>query len=66
LLVIQRDLTPEWLAARLGELLSNRPRLLAMGEIARGLDHPDAVERIAAACWEVSGKGQGPRAEGQR
>ena len=54
LLVIQRDLTPEWLAARLNELLPDRARLLAMGERARGLAHPDAVERIAAACWEVA------------
>jgi UDP-N-acetylglucosamine--N-acetylmuramyl-(pentapeptide) pyrophosphoryl-undecaprenol N-acetylglucosamine transferase len=65
LLVIQRDLTPEWLAARLQELLPNRARLIAMGELARGLAHPDAVERIAAACWEVVRKGRGPRAEGR-
>lgn len=63
LLVIQRDLTPGWLAARLGELLPDRARLLAMGELARGLAHPDAVERIASACWEVVRTGRGPRAE---
>ncbi len=53
-LIIQRDLTPEGLAELLGSLLTDRDRLLAMANAARARAHPDAVNRIAAACLELA------------
>ena len=48
LLVQQKELTPERLAAELRDL--SRPRLLTMAQQAHGLARRDAVERIVAAC----------------
>jgi UDP-N-acetylglucosamine--N-acetylmuramyl-(pentapeptide) pyrophosphoryl-undecaprenol N-acetylglucosamine transferase len=53
-LVLQRDLTVAGLAAELGTLLDDRAPLLRMAETARARNHPDAAERIAAACWELA------------
>lgn len=53
-LVLQRDLTAAGLAAQLGSLLADRAALLQMAEAARARAHPDAAERIAAACWELA------------
>jgi len=55
LLMPQPELTPASLGAVLGDLLGNPPRLIRMAEAARGRAEPRAAERIAAACWEVSG-----------
>lgn len=55
-LVIQRDLTASDLAQRLQQLLADRATLLAMAEAARAKAHPDAAERIAAACWELASR----------
>ncbi len=57
-LLIQKDLTPKRLAGWLAELLSDRPRLLAMAQSARRLARPDAVERIAADCIELATSGE--------
>ncbi len=46
LLVQERDLTPEKLAALLSELATDRPRLLAMARAARRVAQPDAVDAI--------------------
>lgn len=48
-----QELTPENLAAPLGELLASRPRLLEMAVCARKLAVPDATERVATICLEV-------------
>ena len=53
-LVQERDLTPEWLAARLGELLADPSRLRAMAVAARSLAKPAAAKRIADVCMEVA------------
>ncbi|TCT23053.1 undecaprenyldiphospho-muramoylpentapeptide beta-N-acetylglucosaminyltransferase [Thiobaca trueperi] len=53
-LVIQRDLSVAGLTALLTDLLSDRARLLAMAEAARGRAQPDACARIAAACLEIA------------
>ena len=42
------------LAARLGELLADRARLLGMAQAARTLARPQAAARIASACMEVA------------
>jgi UDP-N-acetylglucosamine--N-acetylmuramyl-(pentapeptide) pyrophosphoryl-undecaprenol N-acetylglucosamine transferase len=46
-MVAQRDMSPERLAARLGELIAAPGRLAAAAAAARGLARPDAVERLA-------------------
>lgn len=53
-LIQERDLDTQQLAQRLGALLENRERLLAMAEAARSLAKPDAAETIARACMEVA------------
>jgi UDP-N-acetylglucosamine--N-acetylmuramyl-(pentapeptide) pyrophosphoryl-undecaprenol N-acetylglucosamine transferase len=52
LLVPQRDLTAERLAALLSEL--TRERCLDMAVKARALALPDATERVARACMELA------------
>jgi UDP-N-acetylglucosamine--N-acetylmuramyl-(pentapeptide) pyrophosphoryl-undecaprenol N-acetylglucosamine transferase len=46
-MVPERELSAERLVEVVGGLLADRQELLAMGERARGLAHPDAVKRIA-------------------
>lgn len=53
-LVRQRDLTVTALTELLATLLADRKTLLAMAEAARACAAPQALERIAAACWEVA------------
>jgi UDP-N-acetylglucosamine--N-acetylmuramyl-(pentapeptide) pyrophosphoryl-undecaprenol N-acetylglucosamine transferase len=55
-LAIQRELTAAGLAGQLRGLLGDRATLLAMAEAARAQAHPDAADRIAAACWELAGR----------
>jgi UDP-N-acetylglucosamine--N-acetylmuramyl-(pentapeptide) pyrophosphoryl-undecaprenol N-acetylglucosamine transferase len=52
-LLPQSELTPAVLAAHLKELLTERPRLLAMAQAARARAKPEAAATIASACWEV-------------
>jgi UDP-N-acetylglucosamine--N-acetylmuramyl-(pentapeptide) pyrophosphoryl-undecaprenol N-acetylglucosamine transferase len=47
-LILQRDLSPEGLAAWLGSI--DRTRLLAMARAARALRKADAVARVADTC----------------
>jgi UDP-N-acetylglucosamine--N-acetylmuramyl-(pentapeptide) pyrophosphoryl-undecaprenol N-acetylglucosamine transferase len=49
-LIADRDLTTERLAATLRELCAGRGRLLAMAERARLVARPRAAEELAAAC----------------
>jgi len=51
-LIADRDLTAERLAATLGELCAGRARLLAMAERARQVARPRAAEDLAAVCLE--------------
>ena len=51
----QHDLDPATLAKLLGELLGDRPRLLAMAESARACAKPQAAERVAAALLALAG-----------
>jgi len=53
-LVPQAELTAERLAAELGRLRNDREALSAMGVRCRTLAHPDAAERLADACIELS------------
>jgi UDP-N-acetylglucosamine--N-acetylmuramyl-(pentapeptide) pyrophosphoryl-undecaprenol N-acetylglucosamine transferase len=55
-LVSQSDLSAAGLATQLRELLGDRATLLHMAEAARARAHPDAAERIAAACWELASR----------
>ena len=50
-LIADRDLTPERLAAEL-KSLNDRGKLLAMAERARQVAKPQATEELAAACLE--------------
>ena len=54
LLLPEGEASAERIAAVLGDLLGNRPRLLAMAEAARTLAKPDAAARIADACLQVA------------
>jgi UDP-N-acetylglucosamine--N-acetylmuramyl-(pentapeptide) pyrophosphoryl-undecaprenol N-acetylglucosamine transferase len=51
-LIADRDLTPERLAAELRILCEGRGKLLAMAERARAVAKPRAAEELAAACLE--------------
>ena len=51
----EANLTVPTLAATLGEILTDRPRMLAMAHSARQLARPDAAQRVAAACTAVIG-----------
>jgi UDP-N-acetylglucosamine--N-acetylmuramyl-(pentapeptide) pyrophosphoryl-undecaprenol N-acetylglucosamine transferase len=51
-LIADRDLTAERLAAELKELCAGRGKLLAMAERARLVAKPHAAEELAAACLE--------------
>jgi UDP-N-acetylglucosamine--N-acetylmuramyl-(pentapeptide) pyrophosphoryl-undecaprenol N-acetylglucosamine transferase len=51
-LIADRDLTADKLAATLRELCAGRGRLLAMAERARLVARPHAAEELAAACLE--------------
>jgi len=51
-LIADRDLTAERLAAELRELCAGRGKLLAMAERARLVAKPRAAEELAAACLE--------------
>jgi len=55
LLMPQTELSPASLGAVLAGLFSDRSRLIAMAQAARGRAEPDAAARIARACWEVAG-----------
>jgi UDP-N-acetylglucosamine--N-acetylmuramyl-(pentapeptide) pyrophosphoryl-undecaprenol N-acetylglucosamine transferase len=52
MLVQQRDLTPEALAARLRGL--TREQLLGIASKARALGKPDATRAVAEACMELA------------
>jgi UDP-N-acetylglucosamine--N-acetylmuramyl-(pentapeptide) pyrophosphoryl-undecaprenol N-acetylglucosamine transferase len=54
-LMPQTELSDDSLGALLNELLGDRPRLVGMAEVARGRAEPRAAEKIAKACWELSG-----------
>ena len=54
LLLPEGEASAERIAAALGDLLGDRPRLLAMAEAARTLAKPDAAARIADACLQVA------------
>jgi len=51
-LIADRELTPERLAAELRSLCEGRGKLLAMAERARLLAKPDAARELASACYE--------------
>jgi UDP-N-acetylglucosamine--N-acetylmuramyl-(pentapeptide) pyrophosphoryl-undecaprenol N-acetylglucosamine transferase len=53
-LVTDRELTAERLAAELQRLCAGRGRLLAMAERARLLARPRATDELAAACLELA------------
>jgi UDP-N-acetylglucosamine--N-acetylmuramyl-(pentapeptide) pyrophosphoryl-undecaprenol N-acetylglucosamine transferase len=54
-LMQQTELTPVSLGAVLAELFGAPSLLVEMAESARGRAEPEAAQRIAKACWEVSG-----------
>jgi UDP-N-acetylglucosamine--N-acetylmuramyl-(pentapeptide) pyrophosphoryl-undecaprenol N-acetylglucosamine transferase len=56
-MLVGDEATPEALAARLVELLSDGDRLARMGRAARGLARPDAVAAIADRLTEMAGAG---------
>jgi UDP-N-acetylglucosamine--N-acetylmuramyl-(pentapeptide) pyrophosphoryl-undecaprenol N-acetylglucosamine transferase len=57
-LIADRDLNPERLAAELRELCAGRGKLLAMAERARLVAKPRAAEELAAICLEELGDDQ--------
>jgi UDP-N-acetylglucosamine--N-acetylmuramyl-(pentapeptide) pyrophosphoryl-undecaprenol N-acetylglucosamine transferase len=50
LMIAERELTPDGLARALSGCLGDFARLVAYAEAARAQAHPDAAERLAAAC----------------
>jgi UDP-N-acetylglucosamine--N-acetylmuramyl-(pentapeptide) pyrophosphoryl-undecaprenol N-acetylglucosamine transferase len=52
--IAETELTPALLARELAVLLTDRERLLAMAEAARGQAKRDAAQRLAAACLELA------------
>lgn len=58
-MLIEAEMTPESLQATLIDLLKDRVGLLAMGEKARALAHPDAANRMAAMAAELAGSPDG-------
>jgi UDP-N-acetylglucosamine--N-acetylmuramyl-(pentapeptide) pyrophosphoryl-undecaprenol N-acetylglucosamine transferase len=52
-LLIESEMTPERLLGSLTAMLGDRAELLAMGERARTLAHPDAARRIAAIAADL-------------
>jgi UDP-N-acetylglucosamine--N-acetylmuramyl-(pentapeptide) pyrophosphoryl-undecaprenol N-acetylglucosamine transferase len=52
ILVSQRELTPEKLAALIGSL--DRPKLLEMAKKARALGKPEAARLVAQRCMEIA------------
>jgi UDP-N-acetylglucosamine--N-acetylmuramyl-(pentapeptide) pyrophosphoryl-undecaprenol N-acetylglucosamine transferase len=52
ILIQQRDLSPEKLAALIGSL--DRPRLLDMAKKARALGKPDAARIVAERCMRLA------------
>jgi UDP-N-acetylglucosamine--N-acetylmuramyl-(pentapeptide) pyrophosphoryl-undecaprenol N-acetylglucosamine transferase len=55
LLISDRELTAERLAAELMTLCAGRGRLIAMAERARLLARPHATAELAAACAQAAG-----------
>jgi UDP-N-acetylglucosamine--N-acetylmuramyl-(pentapeptide) pyrophosphoryl-undecaprenol N-acetylglucosamine transferase len=55
-LIADRDVTPEKLAATLQDLCAGRGKLLAMAERARLLAKPRAAEELAAICLKEMGE----------
>lgn len=55
-LLEQKDLTPERLAATVSAIFHDRERLLRMGAAARQLSHPDAAARIAEIAANLARK----------
>jgi UDP-N-acetylglucosamine--N-acetylmuramyl-(pentapeptide) pyrophosphoryl-undecaprenol N-acetylglucosamine transferase len=53
-LIADRDLTVERLAAELQRLCGGRERLLDMAQSARRLARPDATEALAASCLRLA------------
>ena len=53
-LMVQAELTPKKLLAELKALLENRPLLEHMGQQAKKLAHPDAVQQIAGIVERLS------------
>jgi UDP-N-acetylglucosamine--N-acetylmuramyl-(pentapeptide) pyrophosphoryl-undecaprenol N-acetylglucosamine transferase len=53
-LISDRELTAERLAAELQRLCAGRDRLLAMAERARALARPRAADELAASCLELA------------
>ncbi|MGH8287730.1 MAG: undecaprenyldiphospho-muramoylpentapeptide beta-N-acetylglucosaminyltransferase [Steroidobacteraceae bacterium] len=53
-LIADRELTAERLAAELERLCVGREKLLAMAERARRLARPDATEELAACCLQLA------------
>lgn len=64
-LIPQHELDEERLGALIGELLADRPRLVAMAEAARGRARPEAARQIADACLALIGEtaGSAPKRE---
>ena len=56
-MITESELSAEKLLGVLLGLLGDHTKLMAMGESARTLAHPDAVERIAGMVLELAGRG---------
>ena len=54
LLIAERELSAERLAAELARLCAGRGKLLAMAERARLLAQPRAAEELAQACLQIA------------
>lgn len=53
LLILDRDLTADGLAAVIGSLRDDPDRLVAMARAAKALGRPDAAERVVDVCLEL-------------
>ncbi|HEX7322309.1 MAG TPA: undecaprenyldiphospho-muramoylpentapeptide beta-N-acetylglucosaminyltransferase [Mycobacterium sp.] len=59
LLVEDADLTPDFVAGPVTELLTDEPRLAAMTAAAALAGHPDAARRVASVALEVAREARG-------
>ena len=55
LIIDEKELTAEKLAAEI-QSWSDRAELLRRAKLARGLAHPDALDRITSVCLEQAGR----------
>ena len=58
--IVQKDFTPQWLAAQLAQAMADRPGLIQRAQAARSAGAPDAAERLADLVIEIVQRARKP------